>query len=275
MSKAYEAVSSNDMFGGSLLSFIAWYVWEHRTTPWILIARSRAESNAMLLFGDRVAQKQAAPVSSHLEYPTQPFPSTLSILTSTLTPGLQAVARTGQVSSQLLSILSKTSRWIRCIDPELGQSPSSSDQTFLATFDPRANSAELMRLCRVSDDQHIVERSICQAIYVLHAHLLGWTCRCSGYRRVVEELGHTVRSWSSQPLWDRDLWRWLTMITANAARRGKMQTLQADLMSDLLNEIGSPRDWESLRQAMQTFLYHSKLGLEWKLCWEAATVAVA
>jgi len=141
-------------------------------------------------------------------------------------------------------------------------------------FDPRANSADLMRLCRVSDEEHMVERAICKAVYVYHANLLGWTCRCSGYRQVVEELGNALRLWvfQSAPVGDKDLWKWIALITANAARRGKLEHLQTDAMMSLLALEDSNQGWEQMQTVTKKFLYHSRLDREWKSCWDRAKI---
>ncbi|KIW72343.1 hypothetical protein PV04_00542 [Phialophora macrospora] len=253
MAKAFKAASGKELFGGSLLSFIAW-----------------AESNALLLFGDRIALHKTATDVACLEYPRQPFPSTLTIIIGTLTPGFQSLASEGRLSVEVISSLAKTTRWTRCIDPEPGKSPSGIDQAFLTNFDPRANSADLMRLCRVSSEENAVERAICKAVYIYYANLLGWTCRCSGYRRMVEELGNTLRAWDFQETWDKGLWKWLALVTANAARRGKLQQLQTEMMTGLLALGGSGQDWKSVQLETQKFLFHSKLGREWEMCWDMA-----
>ncbi|KAJ9605016.1 hypothetical protein H2200_010405 [Cladophialophora chaetospira] len=256
MARAFKAASSRELFSGSLLSFIAW-----------------AESNALLLFGDRIAPQSPKTSGSRLEYPSHPFPSTLTITIGTLTPGFQLVASQGGLSVEVLAILAKTVHWTRCIDPRPGESPSGTDQAFLMNFDPRANSAELMRLCRVSDEGHIIERAICKAVYIYHANLLGWTCRCSGYRQVVEELGHALRLWVFREAWNKNLWKWLALITANAARRGKLEHLQTEAMTSLLAMDESDKEWEQLRTVTKEFLYHSKLEREWKSCWDQAQIA--
>ena len=224
----------------------------------------------MLLFGNRVALPQTAAAGATLEYPSRPFPSTIAIVTGTLTPSFQAIALDSQLSIKLLTILAKTIYWTRCIDPEPGQGPRQPDQAFLTSFDPQANSAELIRLCRLVDDSRVAERAICKALYIYHANLLGWTCRCSGYRRVVEELGETLRLWQFRELWDRDLWKWLALMTANAARRGKLQHLQTDVMASLLGLENAMQDWKSMQEVTQKFLSHCKLDWEWKLCWDTA-----
>jgi hypothetical protein len=233
----------------------------------------RAESNALLLFGDRITLQKPMAGAARLEYPTPPFPSTLTIVIGTLTSGFRSLALESQLSIEVLGILARTIRWTRCIDPAPGLSPSATDQAFLANFDPRANSAELMRLCRVVGEENLVETAICKAIYVYHANLLGWTCRCSGYRRVVEELGEALHRWESRKTWDRELWQWLAMITANAARRGKMQKLQIEVMAWLFAAEDTARDWESMEETTKRFLSHSRLGREWKLCWAVASAS--
>ncbi len=111
---------------------------------------------------------------------------------------------------------------------------------------------------------------ICKAVYIYHANLLGWTCRCSGYRQVVEELGSALRFWDFRETWSRDLWTWLALITANAARRGKMEHLQMEVMMSLFALSDDVQDWDSMRKVTKSFLYHSKLDREWKLCWDMA-----
>ncbi|OCT46770.1 hypothetical protein CLCR_01883 [Cladophialophora carrionii] len=240
---------------------------------WIRI--QRAESNALLLFGDRISLHGTVVKDACLGYPSHPFPSTLTTVIGTLTPGFKALASDGQLSVEVLSSLAKTVRWTRCIDPEPGQSPSGNDQAFLMTFDPRANSADLMRLCRISGEEYAVERAVCKAVYVYHANLLGWTCRCSGYRRVVEELGTALRSWDFHKTWDRDLWKWLALVTANAARRGKLQHLQAELMTRLFASGSSEQDWKSVQLATKKFLFHRTLGREWEMCWDMAHASIS
>jgi hypothetical protein len=241
----------------------------------MLMHIKRAESNALLLFGDRIALHKTATDGACLEYPRQPFPSTLTIVIGTLTPGFQSLAFDGHLSVEVLSNLAKTVHWTRCIDSEPGKSSSGTDQAFLTNFDPRANSADLMRLCRASSQEHAVERAICKAVYVYYANLLGWTCRCSGYRRVVGELASALRSWDFQETWDRDLWKWLALVTANAARRGKLQHFQAEVMAGLFALGGSGQDWKSVQMAAKKFLFHNKLGREWEMCWDMAHASIA
>lgn len=185
------------------------------------------------------------------------------------------MAWNGHLSLDVLSVLAKTVRWTRCIDPSPGQSPSESDQTFLVNFDPRANSAKFMRLCRVSDDEHVIERTVCKALYIYHANLLGWSCRCSGYRRAVDELGDALRFWVFRESWDRDLWTWLALMTANAARRGKLAYLQMEVMARFLTLDDPSHDWEYLQSVTKKFLFHRVLDHEWKICWDTAKAAMA
>ncbi|OAP62404.1 hypothetical protein AYL99_04607 [Fonsecaea erecta] len=248
------APSTMEAFGGSLLSFVSW-----------------AESNALLIFGDRTALHDPATDKTQLQYPSQPFAPIITKTVSTMSMGFQSVATDGHLSYDVVSVLADTVRWTRLIDREQGSEPlSKEDQAFLMSLDPRLQSARVMRLCRVSAAGHNVEQAICKAVFVYHAHLLGWTCRCSGYRRIVEELGDTLRFWTFGKPWDTELWKWLALVTANAARRGQLHHLQMELMDRFVNLDSPAPGWDSIREVLTKFLFHSRLGREWKLCWETA-----
>ncbi|KIX07005.1 uncharacterized protein Z518_04981 [Rhinocladiella mackenziei CBS 650.93] len=171
-----HAANIQNVYGGALVAFVSW-----------------AECNALLIFGDRIALHDPALDSFKLRYPTQPFSTTVNRLISALTPGFQSIAVSGQLSVHVLAVLRNTIRWTSCIDEKYGRSSSEDEQIFLTTYDPRANSAHAMRLCRVSGEAHRVESAICKALFVYHANILNWTCRCSGYRRIVRELAETEK----------------------------------------------------------------------------------
>ncbi|KIX95922.1 uncharacterized protein Z520_08177 [Fonsecaea multimorphosa CBS 102226] len=255
MVKAAEP-STMEAFGGSLLSFVSW-----------------AESNALLIFGDRIALHDPASDGTWLQYPSPPFPMAITKAVSTLTPGFQTVATDGHLSYDVVSILANTVRWTKLIDREPGsEAPSKEDQVFLTSLDPRLQSAQVMRLCRVSAAGRKMERAICKAVFIYHANLLGWTCRCSGYRRIVEELGDALRLWVFEEPWDRELWEWLALVTANAARRGQLQHLQMEVMAKFVS-LGYPTpEWDFIRGVLKKFLLHSRLEREWKFCWETAMI---
>lgn len=187
---------------------------------------------------------------------------------SSLTPGFHSVALEGQLSLPALSLVGETIRWTACIDNEYHERNSNDNQSFLMRFDPRANSAQAMRLCRISSRNHPVERAICKAIFVYHANMLNWTCRCSGYRRIVEELAEAVRYCNYHERWSRDLWSWLSLLTANAARRSFLQQLQVEMTAKFLALNIDLDSWESVQSLLRKFLLHSRMDREWKLCWE-------
>ncbi|KIW96669.1 uncharacterized protein Z519_02060 [Cladophialophora bantiana CBS 173.52] len=253
------APSTMETFGGSLLSFISW-----------------AESNALLIFGDRVALHDPTFDRAQLQYPSQPYSPAILKMIAALTAGFQSVAADGHLSSDVLSILANTVRWTTCIDREPGsEAPSEDDQAFLMSFDPRLHSAQIMRLCRLSNEERKVERAVCKALFIYYANLLGWTCRCSGYRRIVEELGDALRCWLFEEAWARDLGEWLALLTANAARRGRLDYLQMEMMAKLVAREYPAQGWESVRAGLKKFLLHSRLEREWKQCWEAAVMSGA
>lgn len=180
-----------------------------------------------------------------------------------------------QLSVDALSVLQKAIQWTRCTDSDRGYILSDDAQMFLMEFDPRANSAQIMRLCRVSSQQRPVERAICKALFIYHANLLNWTCRCSGYQRVVQELAEELRVWESRETWAGDLWIWLSLLTANAARRSTLYQLQMQVMARLMALDSRAYDWESTLKVLQRFLLNSKLKREWKLCWDSAKALTA
>ncbi|KIW30513.1 uncharacterized protein PV07_06254 [Cladophialophora immunda] len=253
------AASTMEAFGGSLFSFVSW-----------------AESNALLIFGNHIAEHDPESGGIQLRYPSQPFLPAITKTVAALTVGFQSVAADGHLSYDTLSILANTVRWTKLIDRNPGsEAPSKEDQVFLMSLDPRLQSAQVMKLCRVSTPGHNVERAICKAVFIYYANLLGWTCRCSGYRRIVEELGDALRFWVFEESWDRDLWEWLALVTANAARRGQLHYLQMEVMAKFV-ALGSPvAGWDSIRGGLQKFLLHTRLEREWKFCWETATVSLS
>ena len=191
---------------------------------------------------------------------------------TTLTPGFRLIALDDQLSIQSLSLLADTVRWTVCVDHEYERLHSDDDEVFLMSFDPRANSAKAMKMCRISRPDRVVERALCKALFVYHANLLGWTCRCSGYRRIVAELADALRLCDYQAPGRKGFWSWLTLLTANAARRSGLQQLQAEMMTKFVafnNEgMGS---WDLVQALLKRFLLHSKLSREWRMCWETAS----
>ncbi|KIW84458.1 hypothetical protein Z517_03708 [Fonsecaea pedrosoi CBS 271.37] len=251
------APSILNAFGGSLWSFVSW-----------------AESNALLIFGNRIALQDPASDGIRLQYPGQPFSPTITKIIDALPMGFQFVAGDGHLSYDTITILANTDRWTKLIDREAGSDVlSEEDQAFLVSFDPRLQSAQVMRLCRISAAERKIETAICKTVFIYHANLLGWTCRCSGYRRIVEELGDVLRSWVFEETWDRELWEWLAVVTANAARRGQLHSLQMEVMTKLMT-LGDPAlGWDGVRRQLKKFLLHSKLEREWKLSWETAMIS--
>ncbi|KAK4945293.1 hypothetical protein LTR10_015452 [Elasticomyces elasticus] len=235
-------------YSGALQSFVAW-----------------AESNALLLFGNDIASDQQEPHEFVLDYPVKPFPKVVTRMISGLTPGFRSIAVDARFCTQVLSVLLNTTRWIFCIDETSRVKTDEFKETFLLSFDPRSNSAEAMRLCRASN--LTLERTICKALYILHANILAWSCRCSGYRHVLEELSETLCSDELSQRGYGEVWSWLAMVTANGARRAAMGRIQEEVMSKF-QDVNEGRDWASIICTMRFFLSHSTFEREWERCWE-------
>lgn len=222
-----------------------------------------------MIFGDINTSATYFQTDYCLEYPPQPFTGTVKETLSNLTPGFQNMALEGHLSVCVLTILESTIRWTRCIGSEFSNTISDDDQRFLIDFDPRANAAMVMELCRTVDQQYHLERALCKALYIYHANILHWTCRCSGYKRVVRELADNVLSASPQKQWEVDFWSWISLLITNAARRGSMPQLQSEAMTKFFSWSSRDQTWSDVADKLGEFLYHSGLGGEWELCWAA------
>jgi hypothetical protein len=184
--------------------------------------------------------------------------------------GFQGVAMDGQLSIHVMSVLEKTVRWTKCIDRGSDKSPPYYDQGFLVEFDPRANSSLLIQWCRISSEGRNLERALCKALFVYHANILNWTCRCAGYKRIMGELLEAVRTCNPQEFWEIDFWLWMCLLAANGARRGALQQVQAEFMDNFLRLNRQKYTWVSIQGLFTGFLLHSSLISEWKLCWDMA-----
>jgi hypothetical protein len=188
---------------------------------------------------------------------------------SKLTPGFQDMALEGHLSVHVLTILENTIRWTRCIGSESMDTTSDDDQKFLVDFDPRANTAMVMELCRTLGQQRHIERALCKALFIYYANILHWTCRCSGYKRVVRELADNVLSAQPQKQWEVDFWSWMSLLITNAARRGSLPQLQSETMTKFFSWTGRDQTWDEVVDTLRAFLFHGGLGGEWRLCWAA------
>jgi hypothetical protein len=229
----------------------------------------RAESNGLVLFGNTNQSPSFPQTSLKLKYPSQPFSGSLEKALANLTPGFQHMASEGHLSTHVLTILENTIRWTQCIGPDSTNTVSDDDQAFLIDFDPRANAAMVMELCRTVDHQYHMERALCKALFIYHANILHWTCRCSGYKRIVRELADTVLSAHPKKQWEVDFWSWMSLLITNSARRGSLPQLQAEVMTKFFSWSGRDQDWDEVTEKLGAFLYHSGLGGEWRLCWAA------
>lgn len=175
----------------------------------------------------------------------------------------------GHLSVHVLTILVNTIRWTRCIGPEATDTTSDDDQKFLIDFDPRANTAMVMELCRTLDQQRYIEKVLCKALFIYYANILHWTCRCSGYKRVTSELADNVLSARPQKPWELAFWSWMSLLITNAARRGSLPQLQSDTMNKFFSWMGRNQDWDEIMDTLKAFVFHDGLGGEWRLCWSA------
>ncbi|KAK5461381.1 hypothetical protein LTS15_003444 [Exophiala xenobiotica] len=234
-------------YAGVLRTFVSW-----------------AESNALLLFRESVASQSTTTGLCALNHSARPSSKTVAKMIAALPPGFMFISN--QLSTQLLSVLGKTVKWTTCIDQGLVDQ-SDSDEAFLAGFDPRSNNAEAMRL---ASSHAMLERSISKALFLCHANILNWSCRCAVYKITVLDLAETLRSDMLEKAGYEELWIWLVLVTANAARRGRLESVQ----SELLEKLVASRDcqWGSIRDVLSKFLLHSKLEKEWKQCWEMAKI---
>jgi len=192
-----------------------------------------------------------------------------------LAPGFRTIAMEGHLSIRVVSILDNTIRWTSCIEPGHGPKQSKINQTFLLGFDPRSNSAQAMRICRVSSEEHVIERAICKGLYIYHANILGWSHRCAGYLHIIGEIADTICSLEVEGLEMSGFWSWLSLLIANAARRGGMYQAQVDVMAKYMAFNREVQDWESVRVNLKRFVWYSGLDREWKMCWEMARKADA
>ena len=188
---------------------------------------------------------------------------------SSLTPGFQAMSKEGHLSIHLMEILSNTIRWTNVINSGANGPCSDSDQDFLLAFDPRANSALVMELCRVSSQQKHWERALCRALYVYHANILNWSCRCTGYKRVVGELAEDLSSANPQKQWEMNFWSWMSLLISNAARKGALPHLQSEAMGKFFGWNSREKTWDEVEKALRGVLFHTRSIGEWKLCWRA------
>jgi len=190
-----------------------------------------------------------------------------------LAPGFQNIAMQGHLSTQVVSILDNTIRWTSCIEQGRGPNQSKIDQMFLLDFDPRSNSSQAMRICRVSSEKHAIEKAICKGLYIYHANILAWSHRCAGYLRIIEEMADTICSLEVEDAELRDFWSWLSLLIANAARRGCLYQAQVDVMAKYMALNKEGQAWESIQVNSKRFIWHSGLDREWKMCWEMAKKA--
>jgi len=231
--------------------------------------KHRAESNALVLFGNHNSPLTPSSCGYKLEYHSQPFPRVVNEKVSRLTPGFQDLASQGHLSVHVLTILENTIRWTRCIGPEATDTASDDDQKFLIDFDPRATTAMVMELCRILDQQRYLEKALCKALFIYYANILHWTCRCSGYKRVVSELADNVLSAQPRKPWEVAFWSWMSLLITNAARRGSLSQLQSDTIDKFFTWQGRTQDWDEIVETLKTILFHGGLGGEWRLCWSA------
>ncbi|KIW20828.1 hypothetical protein PV08_01406 [Exophiala spinifera] len=233
-------------YAGVLWTFLSW-----------------AESNALLLFGDSIGSGASVDIMTATNGQPQRMPKMTPKTIAALTPGFRDIAARKQISAQLTSTLESTIRWTKCIDDQ-SACRTKNDEDFLARFDPRMNNARAMRL---SSCHEILERAICKALYLYHANVLGWSCRCAVYQSTVLDLAAILQTNTLEDAGHQELWMWLALLTANAARRGKLEQVQNEILAKLAT--GAERYW-SIGTVIEKFLVHSMLEREWKQCWELA-----
>ncbi|KAJ9643145.1 hypothetical protein H2204_002040 [Knufia peltigerae] len=236
-------------YAGVLRTFVSW-----------------AESNALLLFGDSHTTGPSVAIITAMESPPQRMPEITPRTMAALTPGFRDIARRKEISAQLISTLADTIRWTKCIDDQ-SACRTDDDEEFLARFDPRLNNARIMRL---SSCHETLERAIGKGLFLYHANLLGWSCRCAVYRSTLFDLASILQTNKLETTGHRELWIWLAFIAANAARRGRLEQVQNEILAKLTT--GVDQDWPSVSTVLGKFLVHSKLENEWKQCWELASM---
>lgn len=224
----------------------------------------RAESNALLLFGESIASGSPVVVMAAMDHSPQRMPKTTPNTIAALTPGFRDMATRNQISAQLISALEDTIRWTKCIDNQ-SACRTDDDEGFLTSFDPRLNNARIMKL---SACHEMLERAICKALFLYHANVLGWSCRCAVYRSTVFDLAAMLQTNKLEGAGYQEVWTWLALVAANAARRGKIEQVQNEILAKFTT--GTHRYWPSVSAVLGKFLVHSKLESEWKQCWELA-----
>ena len=184
-----------------------------------------------------------------------------------LPTGFRDLAFPGHLSIPLINVLMSILRWTAVSGSSSEDIESKTDQDFLRRYDPRATLATMMRFSRTLGHPRSIQRCISRALAILHANVLCYSCKGLGYQVLLQELANVIRNIVPISKLEKELWTWITLLAANAAKMNCLFELQDELMARLFDFSEDNTDWERVRIKAQKFLWHRKLSNEWKECW--------
>jgi hypothetical protein len=210
-----------------------------------------------------------------ITYPRSPTSLKLLKSIAALPIGFRRLAWRGELSVPLIDLLSKVLQWIAVLASRNNDKGlSHPDQTFLLQCDPRQNAAIATRYSRRLGTPNSIERCICRCLVVLHANILNWSCRCTGYQRVLGELAAIIANrrllqidQGREDDEDEEFWSWVTLVTANAARRGAKPDLQAELISSFFTFSVQNVYWNYVKLTAKKYLWPEALSKDLEQCW--------
>lgn len=203
-------------------------------------------------------------------YPSLPLDDEMSELVNTLPTGFQKLARTGQLSCQVLRLLGRAQEMVAAV-------ANGTAAAWLAkpNENPYSNYREALPCLDATDGekQHL-EKLICYAIFLLTSRLLSpvksaiWSLPTSGGRAQITQQALNCRADTNAEKHCL-IWLWLMCIDAWGIVSGTMPVRGQILMQQLKARYPEAENWRHLSRVTKEFFWTDDLEAACKGYWKS------
>jgi hypothetical protein len=209
-----------------------------------------------------------------LDYPTHPFFPDLCASIATMPKGFRDLALEGAVSTQMLHILERMSKFVTHVDRVHQRVATMQEVYFLLLYKPHL----------VVQDAYIcleawrrgggsgIEPALCFGLIAFSWSVMGQGRISPTYWELVQNLVNSIEQ--PEPLeHENECLTWLSMVAAAHCQGNEALSAQADRILDrLMERQAHAKEWASLQAVLRKFFWHTPVAAEWERCWKAAIV---
>ena len=209
-----------------------------------------------------------------LEYPSHPFMPDLCTAIALMPPGFRDLALSRTLSSQMLLILERMSKFVQHVSRALKKKATPKEMYFLLLYKPHLvvqDAYVLLKSWDLDEGNSSIEPCLCYALIAFSWNVFNNQVRIAPvYKQLAQNLVAALEQFQAGPT-ETDCLIWMSMLAASHSRGNQALALRGPRRLDIVMECyPHTRNWQKLQKVLQKFFWYEPLAEEWELCWKAA-----